>query len=113
MVKLMAVMGLVVVLGAGACGGDSTMVMSADELGEGWPLTVDEVRVRCEPAFAVVARAEGIDYAVNGAAMGQAEEWAWVDIAVLTLPDPELGAMGVSMSVAPIIDVGLGLCDAS
>lgn len=108
--------GLFAVVALAGCGGDTgsdpaaaasnEALMSADELGDDWPLTVDEGIVRCEGAGEVYFEAAGKTYAVNGMAIGMSDlpeiDPIWAD-------DPE--REGLKISVHPIIDRGLSLCD--
>ena len=81
-------------------------LMTSDELGEDWPLTVDEGIVRCEGAGEVYFEADGTTYAVNGTARGASDapeiDQIWAD-------DPEI--KGLKINIGPIIDRGLELCE--
>ena len=114
MVKLMAVVGVVVVLGAGCGGGGDgdgssssgggSVVVSRDDLGEEWPLVVDEVTVGCSDG-AVVVTAPGVGtFGANGVALSRGLE----DVVEIQLPDPSTGAF---VSVGPLTRIGLELCD--
>lgn len=77
--------------------------------GRDWPFTVPEGVVRCEPGSIVVFRAGGVDYAVNGMAMSWAKRNGYEDLEPIWRDDPKL--KGFKISIGPIIDAGLELCD--
>lgn len=87
-------------------GSSNAALMSRDQLGSDWPLTVDEGAVRCEGAGEVYFEATGQTYAVNGTAMGMSD---LPDIDAIWADDPE--TPGLKINIGPIIDRGLKLCD--
>lgn len=81
-------------------------VMSSADLGNEWPLTVEAGIVRCEGAGEVYFEAEGTIYAVNGTAQGASDA---PEIDPIWADDPEID--GVKISIHPIIERGLDLCE--
>lgn len=53
--------------------------VTAAQMGSAWPLTVDHGELICEGYLAAVFRTDGVDYALNGAAVRQ----GYADISVL------------------------------
>ncbi len=101
-------------------------LMSRDEYGDRWPLTVDEGIVECIPWSAVVFHARGETYAVNGLALGRRDEEGWRDIAEIWRDNPNYfepqtiddviqlsraGATGPKVDISPVLNTGLSLCD--
>ena len=90
--------------------------VTATEFGEKWPFTVDRGWLRCEPPSRVVFRANGTDYAVNGAAASQ-----YAEVDPIWRADSKLlekfKAAGIEAGFVPrisptrIIKRGLALCD--
>jgi hypothetical protein len=78
------------------------------ELGDAWPLTVDEATVTCVRGVWVVLFADGQIYAVNGLARGVAAERGWRDVAAIRADGP--ANPGLKRSLAPILEAGLALC---
>ena len=67
-----------------------------------WPLTIDEGRVACERAQAVIFIApDDRAYAVNAPAKGQAADRKWAAIETIAVPGASLDAL---------IDAGLARC---
>ena len=56
--------------GCGAAPGERAITRA--EFGEAWPLTVDGGVIACVDGSSVVFRADGVTYAINGTARGQA-----------------------------------------
>lgn len=81
-------------------------LMTQAELGDEWPLTVDEGIVRCEGAGEVYFEAEGTTYAVNGTAQGASGA---PEIDPIWADDPEIE--GVKINIHQIIERGLELCE--
>ena len=65
--------------------------------------------VRCVPAMQVVFQAGGVDYAVNGMAMSWADRNGYEDVDAIWRDDPKF--KGLKISIGPIIEAGLELCD--
>jgi hypothetical protein len=87
--------------------------VTKQELGEAWPLTVDEGILSCSGSSRfgeVVLIVQGKKYAVNGVAMGQKINGknAYADISEIQAKDPRIP--GIKKSVSPLIDRGLKLC---
>lgn len=72
-------------------------------LGDAWPLVVEDGTIICSGAAILLRTNRGL-FAVNGTARGQRR---WKDIKDITKPDPKTGLL---MSVQPIIDTGLKVC---
>ena len=103
-------------------------IVTEQDFGAAWPFTVPEGRLRCTKA-SVTFEADGSTYAINGIA--QSRGFPRVDPIWKYNPDPELEQMyedyakekGITLaaawkalgrlrvSIAPIIDAGLALCD--
>ncbi len=80
--------------------------LTAKDFGVSWPLTVSGGYISCVRGHAIVFRQGGVGYAVNGSAraLGYASLTPiWKDS-----PTPEYGP---KMSIGPLIDRGLALCD--
>jgi len=86
-----------------------SQVLKWSYFGDAWPLSVPEATVSCRGASAVVLTVEGKDYAVNGSALTQYKSMATIRDDGLW-KDAESGA-GTKISIGPIIDIGLGLCE--
>jgi hypothetical protein len=83
--------------------------VTRDEFGEEWPLTVEVARLWCERPRAVLLEADGTTYGLNGAgqALGHpSPEPIWRDD-----PDAPEGTSGIKVSLRPLINRGLELCD--
>jgi hypothetical protein len=92
-----------------ACGGNPPgQAVSRATMGEAWPLTVESGTLRCEPPGAVVFTAGGVEYAVNGLALGQAAQKGWRDIEEIWADNPD--PMLPKMDISPLINAGLALC---
>lgn len=78
------------------------------ELGNTWPLTVDEATVTCIGGVWIVLFADGQVYAVNGLARAEAVARGWGDVAAIHADDP--ANPGLKRSLAPILEAGLALC---
>jgi hypothetical protein len=82
--------------------------VSKQEFGNAWPLTVDEGVLACKGSKgfgAVLFIANGKTYALNGVARG---EKIYQEIDSIQAKDPKIP--GVKMSVGPLINRGLKLC---
>lgn len=77
-------------------------------MGTTWPLSIDEGVIVCDRTAILLRAPDDHLYAVNGTARGQIGKFGWLDIRDITLPDPNI--KGLIMSVQPIIDQGLDLC---
>lgn len=95
---------------------ESSQIRAAD-YGEDWPLAVDHGLVVCESWPAPFERLavffvdpDGTVYAVNGTALGTAEEHGWAEIEAIWLPNPAIE--GSKIAITPVIQAGLDICDA-
>jgi hypothetical protein len=68
------------------------------EYGDRWPFAIQQGRLRCEGAGAVILTARGEDYAVNGMASAR-----YASIQPVRKNDPNI-------DIGPIISRGLTLC---
>lgn len=75
--------------------------ISQAEYGDRWPFSIEQGRLRCEEAGAVILTANGKDYAVNGMAGGR---YASVQ-SVLNRTNHS------NVDIGPIISRGLTLCN--
>lgn len=83
-------------------------VVAEEEYGDDWPFTVAEVRLWCQPPGAVMVRADGTTYGLNGPAQDRLEmpppTPIWRD-------DPTAPAGSrAKVSLGPLIDRGRGMC---
>jgi hypothetical protein len=74
--------------------------ISQAEYGERWPFAIQQGRLRCEGAGAVVLTVRGKDYAVNGMA---AKRYGSIQSVRKSTNDPNI-------DIGPIISRGLTLC---
>jgi hypothetical protein len=108
---LIAVPAAVALAGCGDDGGDGggkpKGFVSASQLGNKWPLTVDEGTLDCEPvdsSGAVTFEAEGKVYGVNGTALSL----DYPSIRPIWKKDPDVS--GTRINIGPLINRGLKLC---
>ena len=84
--------------------------ISASEYGKKWPLTVDSGVVRCEGSGAagevIFTAPDGTEYAVNGTAQAN-----YPPIDPIWRYDPELKKYEIKVSMGPVLDTGLALCE--
>lgn len=103
------------VLGCGSASADPSRgaTVTRADFGDRWPFTVDQGVLRCEPPSQVVFSSGGVDYAVNGMARGDMRARGWQEIDGIWAPntDPEVAGMDLKISVGPLIERGLELCD--
>lgn len=87
--------------------------ISQSEYGEKWPFTVAKGSVRCEGASWIVFESGGVAYAVNGSARSVAKSRGWADVETIWRDDPAAQGTGTTwkVSVSPIIERGLKLCE--
>lgn len=85
---------------------DGRVYITTTDVGDQWPLTVPGGYLSCERGHAVVFRQGGVDYAVNGSA--RALRYAPINPIWKDSPTPEYGP---KLSIGPLIDRGLALCD--
>ncbi len=88
------------------CGEDEpeTVTVRAEQLDESWPLTADAAIIRCEDD-AVIAEINGEDYGLNGTATSR----GFPRLGRLWRPDPNVE--GLNVSITPLLETGLSLCD--
>ena len=87
--------------------------VSSADLGRAWPLAVSGGTLRCEgPGAVSFMTDEGIVYAVNVTATewSRTNNLSWSEVGEIQAEDP---ATGGKMKLAPLIALGLRLCDAS
>lgn len=85
-------------------------LISAEDFGDAWPFTFEEAYVACHAGRAVtVMDAEsGRMYPLNGAAKGKAAALGLDDLESVWLDNAEIP--GTKVSVGPVIEKGLTLC---
>lgn len=83
-------------------------VVRRSEIGDAWPLTVEEVQVECLPGSVLLVHANGKRYALNGTAMGMADERGYADIEDIWAPNPDLP--GTRINIRPIFDRAEATC---
>jgi Protein of unknown function (DUF2511) len=81
--------------------------ISRQELGEAWPLTVDDGILECHGAGEVTFSTNGHIYAVNGLARGNSR---YEKIDAIWASSPLPGLPQAKKSIGPLIDRGLNLC---
>lgn len=81
-------------------------LLTRDNFGADWPLTVDFGVVACADGSVTFRAPDGTKYAVNGTA--QAQHRALPKIDAIWADDPDLD--GVKINIAPVIDRGRELC---
>lgn len=90
--------------------GPAGVKITRGEYGEAWPFTIEKGYLDCKRGSAVVFRADGITYALNGPALQRYES-----INTIVRDDPRVAEdrrlEGLKVSVGPIIKRGLGLCE--
>lgn len=80
-----------------------------EDFGDAWPFTVEEGVVTCRGAGSVLFVTNHKTYAVNGLAIS---DGIHRNIREIWRDNPNRGSYGpVKLSIAPIIDLGLSLCD--
>lgn len=82
--------------------------VSQAEMGDAWPLTVDQGELRCEGSAWVTFTSGDQVYAVNGSARGHAAKAGWLDVQSIWRSNP--AAPGLKITITPLIDKGLTLC---
>ncbi len=83
--------------------------VSRSELGEEWPLTVDEGVLACDGkdgTGSATFTSGGTKYALNGLAKGKGDG---IDIDPIWAPNPEVS--GLKKDISPLIDRALALCE--
>ncbi|MGO4258649.1 DUF2511 domain-containing protein [Marmoricola sp. RAF53] len=84
--------------------------MTKTMYGKRWPLTVPSIEVRCIND-AVIARSDGVTYAVNGTAMTESGVNGWKkNIRPLWAAPAHPDFPGQRIDLSPIIDYGLSQC---
>lgn len=87
-------------------GGRGETHVSRTQLGDDWPLTVEEGNLRCEPPSRVVfTDPSGHEWGVNGMAVTH----GYREIDPIWADNPEIP--GLKKSIGPLIDRGLALCE--
>lgn len=85
-------------------------LISADDYGDAWPFTVEEMHLSCFPGNAlVVSDAEtGVMYPLNGVAKAKAGALGLEPVEKVWRADPDIA--GAKVSLGPVIEQGLNLC---
>ena len=104
---------LLVTLLAVACAPENSMTVKQSDYGDAWPLTIPEATLVCEKG-AVFLKADGKHYGITG--LGQ----TWVKLEypstarsldAIWRDDPASNFSGLKISIGPLIDDGLELCE--
>jgi hypothetical protein len=86
--------------------------VSATEFGASWPLTVEDGFLSCAPPGVVLfAAPSGQRYPVNGLAISRFPDLPDIKEIWALNPDPALANAGLRISIGPLIDRGLELCE--
>lgn len=88
--------------------------VSRADYGNDWPLTVESGTLRCDPPSAVTFTTEDrTTYWINGTAASMADGNGWLDVEAIWAddPDPTYEGLDLKISIGPLIDDGLTLCD--
>ncbi len=103
---LLLVLSVLAGLGLVGCGGSSSeRHVSRTDYGSDWPLTVDEGTLGCwGPSAVTFTTGDGTTYALNGTALGWADEKGWSRDKQGEIWDPSKGDIGA------LIEDGLALC---
>lgn len=85
-------------------------LISAEDFGDAWPFTAEEMHLQCLPGNAVVVSdAEtGAMYPLNGPAQNRARALALEPLDKVWRDNPAIP--GTKVSVGPVIEQGLQLC---
>lgn len=85
-------------------------LISAEQFGDGWPFTVEEMHLSCFPgSVLVVSDAEtGVMYPLNGTAKAKAGALGLEPIEKVWRDDPDIA--GAKVSLGAVIEQGLPLC---
>lgn len=85
-------------------------LISAEQFGDAWPFTVEEMHLSCFPGDAlVVSDAEtGVMYPLNGVAKAKAGALGLEPVEKVWREDPDIA--GAKLSLGPVIEQGLLLC---
>ena len=85
-------------------------IVSREDYGSAWPLTVESGTLRCEGAGAVTFTSDddGTTYWINGLAGGSAEDRGWEEVRAIWADDPT--TPGLKIYIGSLIDDGLALC---
>lgn len=101
---------LIALMLAGSCAEDPHRTeVSSTSVSYEWPLTVESGELECLRGSAVVFHGGGNTWAVNGAA--QARDYPEIDPIWRDHPDPPGGVEGLKVSIGPLLDHGLTLCE--
>lgn len=98
--------------------------LTALDFGEKWPFTISEGMVKCTEYGGVVFEANGKVYALNGTAQMHSDEYGYANVEEIWAVDEkmiqamkdngyskeEIERLKTRISIGPIIDVGLELC---
>lgn len=79
--------------------------LSRKDFGDDWPLNVDEAQLGCSDIGGLIVSANGVDYAVNGTAMGQKGfdgQPKYRDLREIWTDRP--GAPGLKKDLSPILN---------
>lgn len=90
--------------------GPNAMRVTAADYGEDWPLTVDSGVLSCPVGSAVIFGDEDTAYALNGTALGMADDRGWQDIRESAIWADDGSGLGLKKDIGPLIDDGLDLC---
>jgi hypothetical protein len=106
--KGLAFAGLIV--SASALAGPKIELVSAEDFGDAWPFSVEEMHLLCMSGNAVVASdpETGRMYPLNGTAKAMASRLALEPLENVWRKDPSVA--GLRVSVSPMIEKGLALC---
>ena len=96
---------------ASGCGDDNSRTITEADYGDAWPLTVSEATLICETPSAVILKVGSNYYGVNGTGSTYVEREHPLngrDLERIWRLDP--GGIGPRISIFPLIDDGLELC---
>lgn len=81
-------------------------VLTREELGDQWPLTVDQIAFICEEPMRLLGEAEGTVYTLNGAAKAAHPDRP--NVREIQRKDPVYDDL--LMNAGPVLDAGLAYC---
>ena len=110
-IALLLVGATAALVGCGSQNKSNEVTITKQDFGEDWPFTVDEGVLAgngsdgfCEVLFTT----GGVTYAVNGTAKATGQ---YADINEIWADDPSTPGLSLKVSMGPVIDRGLELCD--
>jgi hypothetical protein len=88
----------------------NALMISAQEYGDAWPFTVEEVQLQCHPGMVLLVKdpQTGHAYPINGAASARAQALNLQPLEHIWRPDPLIA--DAKISLGPVLNRGISLC---